>query len=145
MLPIFKLLGRDYEDVTIDSILGERGIDRFTKVQFRYKNKLATSKTGAGVKSEGQLVISGTKGYILAQSPWWLIRSFDVRYEDASRVDHFEAPFVGRDGFRYEIAEFLDKINGTGGNDYKLTSGESIAMARVVEKFMKIRREQQGF
>lgn len=145
MLPIFKLLGRDYEDVTIDSILGEGGIDRFTKVQFKYKNKLATSKTGAGVKSEGQLVISGTKGYILAQSPWWLIRSFDVRYEDESRVDHFEAPFVGTSGFRYEIAEFLDKINGTGGNDYKLTAGESIAMARVVEKFMKIRREQQGF
>lgn len=145
MLPIFKLLGTDYEDTTIDSILGESGIDRFTKVQFRYKNKLATSKTGAGVKSEGQLVISGTKGYILAQSPWWLIRSFDVRYEDESRVDHFEAPFVGRDGFRYEIAEFMDKINGTGGNDYKLTAEESIAMARVVEKFMKIRREQQGF
>lgn len=145
MLPIFKLLGTDYEDTIIDSILGESGIDRFTKVMFRYKNKLATSKTGAGVKSEGQLVISGTKGYILAQSPWWLIRSFDVRYEDESRVDHFEAPFVGASGFRYEIAEFMDKINGTGGNDYKLTAEESIAMARVVEKFMKIRREQQGF
>ena len=121
------------------------GIDRFTKVQFRYGNALATSKTGAGVKSEGQLVIAGTKGYILAQSPWWLIRSFDVRYEDASRVDHFEAPFVGTSGFRYEIAEFMDKINGTGGNDYKLTAEESIAMARVVEKFMEIRRKQQGF
>ncbi len=145
MLPIFKLLGLDYEEVIIDSILGESGIDRFTKVGFRYKDSMATSRTGAGVKSEGQLVISGTKGYILAQSPWWLIRSFDVRYEDASRVDHFEAPFVGRDGFRYEIAEFMDKINGTGGNDYKLTAGESIAMAKVVEKFMKIRREQQGF
>ncbi len=145
MLPIFKLLGLDYDDVTIDSILGEGDIDRFTKVQFRYKDALATSKTGAGVKSEGQLVIAGTKGYILAQSPWWLIRSFDVRYEDPSRVDHFEAPFVGTSGFRYEIAEFLDKINGTGGNDYKLTSEESIAMARVVEKFMSIRRKQQGF
>lgn len=145
LLPIFKLLGSDYEDVQIDSILGEGGIDRFTRVQFRYKDALASSRTGAGVKSEGQLVISGTKGYILAQSPWWLIRSFDVRYEDASRVDHFEAPFVGRDGFRYEIAEFMDKINGTGGNDYKLTAEESIAMAKVVEKFMALRREQQGF
>lgn len=145
LLPIFKLLGRDYEDITIDSILGESGIDRFTKVEFRYKDALATSKTGAGVKSEGQLVIAGTKGYILAQSPWWLIRSFDVRYEDATRVDHFEAPFVGTSGFRYEIAEFMDKINGTGGNDYKLTAGESIAMAKVVEKFMSIRRKQQEF
>ncbi len=145
MLPIFKLFGTDYEDVTIDSILGESGIDRFTNVRFRYKNGLATSKTGAGVKSEGQLVIAGTKGYILAQSPWWLIRSFDVRYEDPSRVDHYDAPFAGTDGFRYEMAEFLGKINGTGGTDYKLTAEESIAMAKVVELFMNTRRRQQGF
>ncbi len=145
LLPIFKLLGSDYTDMTIDSILGDEGIDRFTKVNFIYKDALATSKTGAGVKSEGQLVIAGTEGYILAQSPWWLIRSFDVRYEDPTRVDHYEAPFVGESGFRYEIAEFMDKINGTGGKDYKLTAEESIAMARVVEKFMDIRMKYQGF
>lgn len=143
LLPIFKILGTDYESVTIDSIHGNNGIDIFTKVQFKYRNALATSNTGAGVKSEGQLVIAGTKGYILAQSPWWLIRSFDVRYEDANRVDHYEASFAGTDGFRYEIVEFLTKINGTGGNDYKLTADESIAMAKVVEKFMEIRKEQQ--
>ncbi len=143
LLPIFKILGTDYEDIHINSIHGNNGIDIFTKVEFKYKNALATSKTGAGVKSEGQLVIAGTKGYILAQSPWWLIRSFDVRYEDASRVDHYEASFAGTDGFRYEIVEFLTKINGTGGNDYKLTADESIAMAKVVEKFMDIRKQQQ--
>ncbi len=143
LLPIFKIFGLDYESFQIDSILGKSGIDVFTKIQFKYKNGLATSKTGAGVKSEGQLVISGTKGYILAQSPWWLIRSFDVRYEDPSRIDHHEAGFVGNDGFRYEIAEFLMKINGTGVQDYKLTAEESIAMARVVEKFMEIRKDEQ--
>ncbi|MCR5453122.1 MAG: glycerol-3-phosphate cytidylyltransferase, partial [Lachnospiraceae bacterium] len=144
MLPIFKLLGTDYDDVSIESILGKNGIDVFTKVQFRYKNALATSKTGAGVKSEGQLVIAGTKGYILAPSPWWLIKKFEVRYEDPNIVDHHEVNFVGVDGFRYEIAEFLNKINKTGGNDYRLTADESIAMAKVVEKFMDIRRGQQG-
>ncbi len=143
LLPIFKIFGWDYECLHIDSILGENGIDIFTKVEFRYKNGLATSRTGAGVKSEGQLVIAGTKGYILAQSPWWLIRGFDVRYEDAAKVDHYEAGFVGKDGFRYEIAEFMTKINGTGGHDYKLTAEESIAMAKVVEEFMKIRNERR--
>lgn len=145
LLPIFKLMGLDYEEFKIDSILGDNGIDVFTKVEFKYKHGLATSKTGAGVKSEGQLVIAGTKGYILAQSPWWLIRSFDVRYEDPGKVDHYEAGFVGNDGFRYEIAEFLTKINGTGGHDFKLTAEESIAMAKVVERFMDTRRKQQGF
>ena len=143
MLPIFKLFGRDYKDIRIESVYGKDGIDTFTKVQFFYDNKLATAKAGAGVKSEGQLVISGTQGYIIAKSPWWLTREFDVRYEDPDRIDHYEAGFSGEDGLRYEIAEFLSKINGTGGNDYKLTAGESIAMAKVVEKFMGIRRENQ--
>ena len=135
MLPIFKLLGSDYEDVQITSILKEDGFDTFTKIQFKYPNALATAKAGAGVKSEGELIVSGTKGYIIVPSPWWIMKSFDVRYEDASKIDHYDTT-IGGEGFRYEISEFISKIHGTGGNDYKLTAGESIAMAKVVEKFM---------
>ncbi|MBR1623669.1 MAG: Gfo/Idh/MocA family oxidoreductase, partial [Pseudobutyrivibrio sp.] len=77
MLPIFKLLGVDYKDVEIESILGENGIDIYTEVRFKYDGCLATAKAGAGVKTEGQLIISGTKGYILVPSPWWLADSFE--------------------------------------------------------------------
>ena len=144
MLPIFKLLGIDYENVSIDSIIGDNGNDDYTKIEFRYKNALATAKTGLKVKSEGQLVIAGTQGYILAPSPWWLIKGFDVRYEDPGRIDHYESNFKG-DGFRYEIAEFVQKINHPEKKDYKLTAEESIAMAKVVEKFMDIRKNQQNW
>ena len=143
MLPIFKLLGKDYQDVQMESVYGKNGIDIFTKVQFRYDNSLATAKAGAGVKSEGELIIAGTKGYIVVPAPWWLTRGFDVRYEDPSKFDHYESSFSGDDGLRYEISEFISKINGTGGNDYKLTAEESIAMADVVEKFMIKRRDHQ--
>ena len=78
----------------------------------------STAKAGAGVKSDGSLVISGTKGYILAQSPWWLTRGFDIRYEDPGRIDHYDSAFQGEDGLRYEIAEFVAKINGTDDKDY---------------------------
>ncbi len=143
MLPIFKLLGKDYQDVQMESVYGENGIDIFTKVQFRYQNSLATAKAGAGVKSEGELIIAGTKGYILVRSPWWLTRGFDVRYEDATKIDHYDSAFSGDDGLRYEISEFVSKVNGSGGKDYKLTAEESIAMADVVEKFMIKRRDYQ--
>ncbi len=142
MLPIFKLLGYEYEDVEIDSILKDDGFDTYTKIRFRYPNAMATAKAGAGVKSEGELVVAGTNGYILVPSPWWIMRSFDVRYEDSSRVDHYDTAIGGTEGFRYEISEFISKINGTGGNDYKLTAGESIAMAKVVEKFMEERKKR---
>ncbi|MBR5337938.1 MAG: Gfo/Idh/MocA family oxidoreductase [Lachnospiraceae bacterium] len=143
MLPIFKLMGKNYKNIEIESVHGKNGIDIFTKVHFRYDNKVATAVAGAGVKSEGQLVISGTEGYILAKSPWWLTKGFDVRFEDPNKVDHYEATFQGEDGLRYEIAEFVRKINGSAGADYKLTAEESIAMADVVEKFMVKRRDLQ--
>lgn len=139
MLPIFKLLGCEYDSVTMDSIFNPEGFDSYTKVQFRYKDALATAKAGAGVKSEGELVIAGTEGYILVRSPWWLTSGFDVRYENESVIDHYESAYRG-DGFRYEISEFIGKINGTGGKDFRLTAGESIAMAKIVEQFMGERK-----
>ena len=97
------------------------------------------AKMGVGVKSEGQLIIAGTKGYILAKSPWWQTRKFEIRYEDPNKVDSYELRFQG-DGLRYEVGDFVSKINGRGENsNYKLTPEESIAMADIVEQFLKIR------
>lgn len=140
LLPIIKLLGKNYTNVYIDSIPGDNGTDLYTKIQIRYPNAMATAKVGVGVKSEGQLIVAGTKGYILAQSPWWLMKKFDVCYEESSKTEHYEPNFQG-DGLRYEIGEFISKINGLGGRDYKLSSEESIVMAEIVEKFMEQRRK----
>lgn len=140
LLPVIKLLGTDYIDICIDSITDEKGLDIYTKVNIKYQRSFATIKTGVGVKTEGQLVVSGTKGYIVAPSPWWLMRQFDVRYEDANKVEHYEPTFQG-DGLRYEIGDFISKINGTDKKDYKLTAQESIAMSDFIEKFMAKRRD----
>lgn len=139
LLPILKLMGTDYEEVRFDSILAENGIDLYTKASFRYKNGFALSKSGVGVKSEGHLVVAGTKGYILAKSPWWLTQSFEVRYEDPNKVDKYFTKFLGQ-GLRYEISDFAYMISGHEGRSYKFTEEESIAMAGVMEKFMEQRR-----
>ena len=142
LLPIFKLFGCDYEEVVFDSILAENGVDLYTKIHFRYKDGLAMSKTGIGVKSEGQLVIAGTKGYILAESPWWLTKSFEVRYEDPGKIDKYSPKFLG-DGLRYEISDFVLRINGKGKQSFYLTRHESIAMAGVVEQFIQKRAQEK--
>lgn len=140
LLPVIKLMGKDYGAVSFDSIYDDNGVDLYTKVNIRYPKGFATVKTGVGVKTEGQLVVSGTKGYIIAQSPWWLMRQFDVRYEDPSKIEHFEPRFQG-DGLRYEISDFVSKINGTDKKDYKLTAGESVIMSEFVEMFMEKRKK----
>lgn len=138
LLPIIKLLGYNYKRIHFNSILGENGIDLYTKMQLEYEHEMASAKMGVGVKSEGQLVIAGTKGYILAESPWWLTKRFEVRYENPNEVEIFEPNFKG-DGLRYEISEFVSKINGIDRNGYKLTADEAIVMAAITEEFMKTR------
>ena len=143
LLPIMKLMGTDYEDVHFDSVLDENGIDLYTKASFKYKNGFALSKSGVGVKSEGQLVIAGTKGYILAESPWWLTESFEVRYEDPNKRDRHFVKFLGQ-GLRYEISDFAYMISGHEGRSYKFTEEESIAMAGVMERVMEERNRQRN-
>ncbi|WMC94446.1 Gfo/Idh/MocA family oxidoreductase [Kineothrix sp. MB12-C1] len=138
MLPIFKLLGTQYKSVHFDSIKDDKGIDLYTKASFSFDKGMALSKTGVEVKSEGQLIIAGTKGYILAESPWWLTKSFEVRFEDPSKKEQYTAKFLG-DGLRYELSEFVSLIHNGERKSYKFTEAESIAMAGVVEKFLETR------
>jgi glycerol-3-phosphate cytidylyltransferase len=139
LMPIIKILGKDYESVSFDSIDNVLGTDDYTKIQIRYKDAMATAKVGVAVKAEGQLVVAGTKGYVIAQSPWWLTEKFDVRYEDETKIEHYEPKFIG-DGLRYEICEFISKIHGIGEKAYKLTAGESIAITGIVEEFVRKRK-----
>ncbi len=83
----------------------------------------------------GRLLIAGTKGYIVASAPWWKTTYFEVHYENASQVDKYSERFFG-DGLRYEIRDFLNMINGDDKSVFKLTRGESIAMAEIMEKFL---------
>lgn len=139
LLPIIKLLGTNYTDIRFHSLYDDNGNDMYTKVDLHYADGMASAKMGVGVKTEGQLVIAGTKGYILAESPWWLTKKFVVRYENPNQIETYEPNFKG-DGLRYEISEFVSKINGYGKRGYKLTKEEAIVMAEITEKFMEQRR-----
>lgn len=135
LLPIIKLLGESYKEVRFDTINAENGLDLFTKASFVYPDAVATATCGLGVKSEGRLLISGTKGYIVVEAPWWKTSYFEVHYEDASRVDKYSERFLD-DGLRYEIKDFVAMLNGSNQNDFKLTRSESKAMAGVMERFI---------
>ena len=111
-------------------------MDIFTKVSLRYQTGIATATCGLGVKSEGRLLISGTKGYIVAEAPWWKTTYFEVHYENPGEVEKYSERFLG-DGLRYEISDFLSMINGNGNNEFKLTRGESVALAGMMERFME--------
>ena len=139
MLPIIKIFGEEYTDVRFDTIKGDNNLDLFTKTSFIYPNGIGTATCGLGVKSEGNLVIAGTKGYIVVEAPWWKTTYFEVHHEEPDEVEKYSERFLG-DGLRYEISDFLSMINGNGKSDFKLTRSESVAFASVMEKFLKENR-----
>lgn len=134
LLAICKLLGTDYKSVEFECMVNEQGVDQYTKMHMRYARATATGKVGMGVKSEGQLLISGTQGYILCPSPWWQPRHFDVCYEVREQNEHYYNHYKGF-GLRYELADFMSAIRSDDKKNYKLTPAESIAIAGVFEKF----------
>lgn len=138
LLAIVKLLGTDYTDLRFESIRDESGIDLYTKAYFRYKNSLATAKAGLGVKSEGELIISGTKGYIFVPAPWWKTREIEVRFENPEQNEKFFYKFLG-DGLRYEISDFVAAINGNDKKEHKLRADESVALAGIMEAWQNAR------
>lgn len=135
LLPIIKLMGTDYKNIHFNTFLDENGVDLYTKAYFEYKNAICTAKVGLGVKSEGQLLISGTNGYICVDAPWWKTQSFEVKNENQEENEKFFYKFLG-DGLRYELSDFVSLINGNFKKSYKLTNEESIAIAEVIEMFL---------
>ena len=133
LLPIFKLMGIDYEELRLFSRI-ENGIDVYTHGIFRYPKAVCSFKVGLGVKTEGNLVISGTKGYAYVPAPWWKTDYFELRYEDQNDNKKF---FYKWDGFglRYEIQEFVSCIVNRRFSSARLRRRESIAMAEVMEQF----------
>lgn len=133
LMAIIRLLGKDFNKVDFYSKV-ENGVDIYTKVDIEYPHATSSVTLGIGVKTEGNLVISGTKGYVYVPAPWWLTDYFEIRYEDQTKNKKFFYSYDG-DGLRYEIQEFMSMIVNHRKSSYKLRRSESITIAKIIEKF----------
>ena len=133
LMAIIKLLGIDWRDVSFHT-KKENGVDIYTKGVINYPHATSSFTLGIGVKTEGNLVISGTKGYVYVPAPWWLTSYFEVRYEDQTKNKKYFYGYDG-EGLRYEIQEFLSMIVNERRSCYKLRRRESVAIAEIIEKY----------
>ena len=135
LLPIFQLLGTGFTSKQIAThFLDEhQKYDAFTKISLVYPHAVASLKVGQGVKSEGSLVISGTKGYIYVPAPWWKTDYFEVRYENPQNNKRYFYQLDG-EGLRYELLSFLKAIRT--GKDFSYVSGDiSECIIKVIADF----------
>lgn len=135
LLAILQLLGSGYEHARFYSLFDKKtGVDLFTQIHFQYPETLATAKVGLGVKSEGSLVIAGTRGYIYVPAPWWKTEYFELRFENPNEVEKNFYKFA-EEGLRYELTEFLTRIT-----ERKMDEGAcklSVDIARIIEEYRR--------
>lgn len=133
LLPIIKILGCDFDNINFYSRINN-GVDMYTKGVIRYPHAVGSFKVGLGVKTEGNLVISGTKGYAYVPAPWWKTDYFELRYEDQNENKKFFYKWDGS-GLRYEIQEFISCIRNNRFSTSRLQQRESVCMAKIMETF----------
>ncbi len=133
LLVIFKLLGYDYKKVEFITHK-EDGIDTMTRMNFIYDGAIATSLVAINAKAEGSLTISGTKGYIYVPAPWWKTEYYELRYEDINKNSKFFYKFEG-EGLRYEIIEFVKRINNGRKDCFFLARRDLLAESKVLSEF----------
>lgn len=135
ILPVLQILGAQYDSARIVSAFQNEDlkIDSFTKISFEYPNAVASIKVAKGVKSEGELIISGTKGYIYVPAPWWKTEYFEIRYENASDNKRYFYQLEG-EGIRYELVAFCQAIQ-SGKQSRFIEKDVSVAIAGIMQNF----------
>ena len=133
LIPILDILGCNYKDYRFYSKFQDSN-DIFTKLDLIYDHAVASLKVAEGAKSEGQLIITGTNGYIMVPAPWWKTDYFEVRYENQNDNKRYFYQLNG-EGIRYQLLAFIMAI-GNKKEAMHISEKTSIEICSFIEKFI---------
>ena len=140
-LLVNKVLGKSKDLTFFDQ--GTEGYDVSNLIISKHRGgAIGISNVATGIKSEGDAVISGTKGYVYIPSPWWLTKQFHVRFEDEHKSQTFKYEFDGC-GLRYMIAEFASLIQREKRKSNKLSPKDMISINRVLLEYNERKLKEQ--
>lgn len=141
LMAMLKLLGNNIQYIKFYSSIVD-DVDVFTKGLFVYPSAVATITIGLGVKTEGNLVVSGTKGYLYVPSPWWKTEYFELRFEDMNLNRKYFYRYA-EEGLRYELQEFISMIKNNRITTFKMKAEDSIVISRLIEDFLSSKNVKQ--
>ena len=134
LLPVFQILGTQYTQKTFFSIFDkDQDQDIFSKIDFIFPEATATIKAGNGVKSEGELIVSGTKGYAYVPAPWWKTDYFELRYENPANNKRYFYQVDG-EGIRYELVALANAVRN-GNPDFFISREITRGISSIMEDF----------
>ena len=133
LLPILQIFGINYNECRITSHFRNEINDSFSKIDFTYNNAVGSIKVGDGFKAEGDLIISGSKGYIYVPAPWWLTDYFEVRFENQTDNRRYFYQLDG-EGIRYELVAFARAIE-QGFCSIDIDRSVTLKITEIMEQF----------
>lgn len=140
-LLINKVLGKSKKITFFDQ--GTDGYDVSNLIISKHKGgAIGIANVATGIKSEGNAVISGTKGYVYIPAPWWLTKQFHVRFEDENKSQTYNYEFNGC-GLRYMIAEFASLIQRGKRKSKMLSPKDMISINRVLLEYNERKLKEQ--
>ncbi len=136
LLPIFQILGTNYKEKRIITKYkdNKKEEDLYTRIEFLYDKSIATATVAEGAKSEGELVISGTEGYLIVPAPWWKTDYFEVRYENQTDNKRYFYQLDG-EGIRYELVAFARSIQDKRSENSYISESVSLEICKIMEDF----------
>ena len=131
----FQILGTEYDKKTIISNFADSNNknDSFTKINFIYEKAIGSIKVAEKAKSEGDLIITGTEGYLYVPAPWWKTDYFEIRFEDQSNNKRYFYQLDG-EGIRHELVSFVRSIQERK-NLSNINENESLAICKIMNDF----------
>lgn len=132
LLAIFKLLGFNYKKLDFVSYI-QNEIDILSKINLIYEDSMGSATIAINAKAEGDMVVSGSKGYIYIPAPWWKTEYFELRFEDTNRNQKYFYKFEG-EGLRYELIEFQKCIND-GVESFLMSHSDILEEVKVLEAY----------
>lgn len=135
LLPIFQILGTNYKSKKIiTKFLDKKNKnDAFTKIDFIYDDAVASIKVAEKAKSEGDLIITGTNGYVYVPAPWWKTDYFEIRFENQTENKRYFYQLDG-EGIRYELVTFIRSIQDKK-NLSNINSNISLEICKIMNDF----------
>lgn len=145
LLPATTFLGNEPTDARLICSY-EGDFCSWTKCELLYPSASASLIAGRGMKTEGDMVITGTLGYVYVPAPWWKMDYFEIRGEDLRDTKKYYFECAG-EGHRYEAFEFMRRIRGGEDAYLPMQSKEDVlAVTDLMERFIAgdVIRLQQG-
>ena len=136
LLPVFQILGTKYKEKRIISRFKDekKQEDIFTQIDFLYDKATARIKVAEGAKSEGELIVTGTKGYLYVPAPWWKTDYFEIRFENQTENKRYFYQLDG-EGIRYELVAFARNIQDCQKNNVYIEKNVSLEICKIMEDF----------